>query len=340
MFGIIAKAKAGIAVAKAVAVANAPLGLFVGGIVVGVAAVIAVAKAAVDSKTEMEQELDKMEQISDELRDPEITDETDIKELKIEKKEAVKSTAKTFFRYYWKGLLLLTISGGLLAGGFFWQSRRFAVAAATATTQAALIKTMERNIQRTYGDKALNAMQDPDWDPNILKKEEASDTSTTATKGYDDPYRDYKIDKSDPSRSLYLINKYTIDPSVFPVECSAPYNRDIQPIEIVNALIRLQAILNGSLPKHTFYSETNLLDAIGYVGFKSTTLDSLTRGWGPKDYIDFGLGDIFKELSQNCGDDTFMDNFNEKYKDGIPIRLNSSYNIPNTKYDMTRRIVS
>lgn len=340
MFGIIAKAKAGIAVAKAVAVANAPLGLFVGGIVVGVAAVITVAKAAVESKSEMEQELDKMEQISDDLRNPEIKDETDIKELKTEKKEAVKSTVKTFFRHYWKGLLLLTISGGLLAGGFFWQSKRFAVAAATATTQAALIKTMERNIQRTYGDTALNAMQDPNWDPNILKKEESTDTSATAPKGYDDPYRDYKIDKSDPSRSLYLINKYTIDPSVFPVECASPYSRDVQPIEILNALMRLQAILNGSLAKHSFYSETNLLDAIGYVGQRTTTMDSISRGWGSKDYIDFGLGDIYKELSQNCDVPETMDEFNDKYFEGIPIRLNSSYIIPDAKYDLTRRVVS
>ena len=318
--------KAGLVAAKAFAIANAPLGLFIGGLVVGVAAIVSVAKSATAANADMEKHADALEQIADELKNESISEE-DKEEVRIEKKKEVKATVADFFHYYWKSLLLITISGGLLVGGFLWQSKRFAVAAATAATQAALIKTMETNIQKTYGDKAVIAMQDPNWDPSILRKKENSDPEAKGLEGYDDPYRDYKITNSDLTRSLYLINRHTMDPTKFRVACTAPYSSDFSVQDIVDTLICYQAEFNKKLhASGGFMSEQTLMNDLGYlipIKNKAEWKRTAIKGWFPEDRIDFGLNDIIRELG-NC-DPAYMNELNAKYREGVPIKLNSSY---------------
>lgn len=318
--------KAGLVAAKAFAIANAPLGLFVGGLVVGVAAIVTVAKAATESHKDMEEHVENLEQIADEMKDETLSEE-DKETVREDKKKEVKATVATFFRHYWKALILITISGGLLIGGFLWQSKRFAVAAATATAQAALIKTMETNIQKTYGDKAVIAMQDPNWDPSMLAKETADGTAK-ALEGYNDPYRNYKVDNSDLSRSLYLINKYTMRPDVFRVKSNG-LSRDMDAFEMANTLFRYQAEFNEMLREsHDFISENALMSKMGYFLAPRTSEEEirlLTYGWRPGEIIDFGIGDIIAELGKHCDDPYYLESLNEKYKDGIPIKLNSTY---------------
>lgn len=312
--------KAGLVAAKAFAIANAPLGLFVGGLVVGVAAIVTVAKAATESHKDMEEHVENLEQIADEMKDETLSEE-DKDSVREDKKKEVKATVATFFRHYWKALILITISGGLLIGGFLWQSKRFAVAAATATAQAALIKTMETNIQKTYGDKAVIAMQDPNWDPSMLAKETIDGTAKTL-ESYNDPYRNYKINNSDLSRSLYLINKYTMDPHIFRV-ASDVRTQEINAHEVVNTLMRYQSILNDSHKIHSFTSELRLLEDLGFISPAQDRYDIdvlSNRGWYRDDYIDFGIGDIIKEMGVLDAAE-----FDKKYRDGIPIKLNSGY---------------
>lgn len=333
------KAKAGISVAKAVAVANAPLGLFVGGLVVGVVAIVAVAKAAVASKDEITEAIDELEQVNDELKHSENLAPEDIAELKVEKKRSFRKVIRVFIKYFGKPIIFLTISGGLLVGGFIWQSRRFAIAAATAAAQATLIKTMETNIAKTYGDKAVIAMQDPNWDPTILQR---SDNEETTLKGYADPYRNYSIGNGDPSRSLYLVNKFTMDPNKFRVPCVSPYSSDINVQDIVGRLLQIQGQANEVHKECEFYTEKELLQFIGFGLVGNYTLDTMKRlqnnGWGQADYIDFGIGDLVSELSKNCDDPTYMYYLNDKYRDGVPIKLNSHYiNDTYSTYDLSRR---
>lgn len=329
---MIGKLKMIAAAAKVFAIAHAPAALFIGGLVVGAIAIYEVAKSAPEVAEKIEQHEDNLEQLNADIKSEETTEEQK-ENARVEKKKEVKAVAGCFLKGYWKAIVLSVIAACLLACGFLWQSRRFAIAAATAASQAATLKLVDSNIRKTYGDKAVFAMHDPNWDPGTLKRE---DKETPGLEGYDDPYRSYNVTKAvgspiNTTDDMYIYNKYTIDPEYYSSSSNNTTAFINNVIKIMETVANANRYINYEMRSPVLSRTTFLCDYLGFIfagnGTCSDDIDiGMTTGWGKGEIIDVGITDIYKQVSQNMGNPYVLDELAEEYRDGIPLKLNCSLN--------------
>lgn len=327
---------AGLAI-KAFALANGPIALFAGGLIVGALAIIEVAKAAPAVEEEVAPHEEAISQINDDIKDPELSEED--REFEIaEKKKEGKAIAGCFLRGYRKAIILAICAFVLLVCGFLWESKRLAIAAATAASQAATIKLIDENIRKTYGDKAVFAMHDPNWDPKILEREPDAEGGNGALANYSDPYRNYNVNNSlnkavDHDNNIYLYNKFTIDSEYYDRASSANWTTEfIRIINIVNEEVaKANMYLSGKMMKPILSRSEFLCENLGFIfagygEYMDEIDEGLRMGWGKGDIIDVGISDIVADIGRHTNDKNYLDRLADEYRDGIPLKLNCTLN--------------
>lgn len=327
---------AGLAI-KAFALANGPIALFAGGLIVGALALMEVAKSAPVVEAEVAPHEDAIEQINDDLKDPEISEE-DKETIRDEKKKEGKAIAGCFLRGYWKAILLAIIAATLLLCGFLWQSKRLAIAAATAASQAATLKLVDDNIRKTYGDKAVFAMHDPNWDPKILERGSEAEGGNATLANYSDPYRNYNVNKAitnaiDHDNNIYIYNKYTIDSEYYDRASSRDYVTEfLNQIFMINREVATTNMKLSGKMDSPLISRTEFLCAhLGFIfagcgNYIEEVDEGLRMGWGQGDIIDVGISDIVAEIGKHNNDQAYLRRLADEYRDGIPLKLNCTLN--------------
>ena len=327
---------AGIAI-KAFALANGPIALFAGGLIVGALALIEVAKAAPDVEAEVAPHEEAIEQLNSELADPNVPEE-DKEDDRAAKRKEGKAVAGCFLRGYRKAIILAICAFVLLVCGFLWQSKRLAIAAATAASQAATIKIIDDNIRKTYGDKAVFAMHDPNWDPAILERGSESEGGNGALANYSDPYRNYKVNDSiknavDHDNNIYLYNKFTIDSAYYDRAESSNWTTEfIRIINIINEEVaKANMYLSGKMMKPILSRSEFLCENLGFIfagygEYMDEIDEGLRMGWGKGDIIDVGISDIVADIGRHTNDKNYLDRLADEYRDGIPLKLNCTLN--------------
>ena len=315
---MINKIKAAFAIAKAWTKAHAPELIFVAGIGLGVATVVEATKAGAENGQKMSNHLDKLEKVNSKLKDAKNNGTKDeIKALQSEKRAEMGATFRDGAKGFAKPIALGAASGAALIGSFFWQSKRYKIAAAAAASTSAILNLVDSNIGKTYGQAAVRAMHDPNWDPaKIREKKEEVDPETGETKVID-AWRSYEnVTPSKihmPGEWIYEYNAQTVDWNFY-------YE------EVINQLLFLQSrqnMLNRRLstdPSCRGIFVNKVLEEIGLS--EEQTPAGQVAGWVKGDYISFGLDDYFAKLGDIGRDGDIVTDINDYLRDGFEIRLN------------------
>ena len=315
---MIDKIKSAFAIAKAWTKAHAPELIFVAGLGLGVATVVEATKAGAENGQKMAAHLDKLEEINATLKEKKDNGTKDeIKALQSEKRAEMGATFRDGAKGFAKPVILGTTAGAMLLGSFFWQSKRYRLAAAAAASTSAILNMVDSNIGKTYGQAAVRAMHDPNWDPSkIHERKEEVDPETGETKVID-AWRSYEnVTPSKihmPGEWVYQYNAQTVDWNFY-------YE------EVINQLLFLQSrqnMLNRRLSTDPGCRGIFVNEVLGEIGLsEDKTPAGQIAGWVKGDYINFGLDDYFAKLADVGRDGDIVTDLNDYLRDGFEITLN------------------
>ena len=317
MFG---KVKAGLGIVKALGIAHAPAALFIGGIILVGAAIVETVKASTNRENiaEIEDSVEELETANEaivEASKDETVTEKDIKELKAQKRGAMRNVVKVFGKRFIKPIILFITAIIFLICGFWWQSQRLAAAAAAACAATTALNTVNNNIRKIGGDAMVRAFNSPDFNPDEVPGliEYTADGKKKYT--FDgDAWRQYnKCHKLKLSNSFnFLYNRENVDPEFF--------DNDI--LQRLKDIQRIQSYLNMKLNMPgTRYITVN--EALKELGLNtSLSAEGHVAGWMKGDVIDFGINEYLYAIS-DIGAIELQDLYDEEAaNDGIYIMMN------------------
>ena len=261
----------------------------------------------------------------------------DTAETDDEKKDAEKEYAecrgsflKSCWRCYRKPLLYFSLGAGAIVTGHFLKCRQFAGALGALTATSAALTTVEGNIRKAFGDDAVIAFRDREFDPTILQREadyieaknyEAEETGVVRP-GYDDPLRQYATTNGE--RTMKTLNSFVFAKDT--VEPAFAYDNFSSNLHIIKGAIdKAQSDLDYR-DNCWFISRRELAEKYLHMhcdnSKKSVIMADATAGWCKGDRIDVNINGIYQMYCSNLSDRNWLDEMNKRY-DRIPLEFNA-----------------
>lgn len=274
---------------------HSPTILFVGGLITGGAAIVQFCKASTKVPALMEKHTQELEKIEDAKEHPEnYTDEngneivmTD-KLYKAHKGKAMRSAVCDFLKLYGKALAIALLSTVMLCGGFKILHGRWLETTAIASSALAANDKLRNNIVAKYGEEEYRNLRYSDIS-QITKAGDAPETQSESDQDLPvDPWRSYK--------EAAKRNAKNSDFSILWTEESAPQRHWMRnPMMCLMHLQSLQKQANMVLDMKGFLTYNELCGILDTHDHKSQTGHFACWIKG-KDYVNFGLDDIFNEV--------------------------------------------